>query len=430
MRGTRLVGREHDAEHRDDRVEVGGFNRQILGVAFDEHDVETFGGRAFPRVDEQLRHVVDADDARATTGCRNRGVAAAACDVEHLPAGTQVRRFCEVLGDEMDAVADGGVVAARPRLLLHTLDRFEIGLGCSHVISSDGLNLQSPCAGREPGTSAKAVPPRRRVAAPATGRHRRKVPGQRPCTLSTVSVLVVPLPRPENREMQSYGEYCPIAVGVEVFADRWTPLVLRELMIGCCRFNEIHRGLPKMNRTLLVQRLRSLERRGLVERHAEQYRLTEAGRELEPIVWALGQWAARWAFGDPLDNQLDASWLVWRLHQHVVESKIPEGRTVVEFVVTGTGGGNAWLVLDRGSSTACQIDPGYDVDLVVHGDSRALHKWLLGVASTRELLKNGSVRFIGPSRLSRAFPTWFDNSMFDEGLSARRGKPRMVSAVS
>jgi DNA-binding HxlR family transcriptional regulator len=215
--------------------------------------------------------------------------------------------------------------------------------------------------------------------------------------------------------MSSYGEYCPIAVGAEVFADRWTPLVLRELMIGCRRFNEIHRGLPKMNRTLLVQRLRSLERRGIIVRtqthgNVVEYRLTESGRELEPIVWALGEWASRWSFGDPEDHQLDTSWLVWRLHQHAIETKIPETRTVVEFVLTGTGGGRAWLVLDRGSSTACQIDPGYDVDLVVHGDTRELHRWLVGLTSFRRVQQCGGARIIGPSRLARAFAGWFDTS--------------------
>ena len=213
--------------------------------------------------------------------------------------------------------------------------------------------------------------------------------------------------------MTSYGEYCPIAVGAEVFADRWTPLVLRELMIGCRRFNEIHRGLPKMNRTLLVQRLRSLERRGLVERRTDgsdksvEYTLTEAGRELQPVVWALGHWAARWAFGDPADTQLDASWLVWRLHQNVIEAKLPKGRVVVEFVLSGPGGGRAWLVFDEGRVTACQIDPGYDIDLVVDGDNRELHRWLLGVTPFRRIQQSGSVRLVGPSRLVRVFPSWF-----------------------
>ena len=234
--------------------------------------------------------------------------------------------------------------------------------------------------------------------------------------------------------MASYGEYCPIAVGVEVFGDRWSPLVVRELMIGCKRFNEIHRGLPKMNRTLLSQRLRSLERRGLVERVTDErgrsveYRLTPAGRGLEPILWALGQWAAEWAFGDPGDDQIDGELLVWRLHQHVVDSKIPATRTVVEFELTGVGATTVWLVLDRGSSTACLIDPGFDVDLVVVADNRHLHRWVLGVATFRELQAAGDVRVIGPSRLVRAFPGWFDHSLFAEGLAAKR-RARRTDAV-
>jgi DNA-binding HxlR family transcriptional regulator len=235
--------------------------------------------------------------------------------------------------------------------------------------------------------------------------------------------------------MASYGEYCPIAIGVDVLGDRWSPLVLRELMIGCRRFNEIHRGLPKMNRTLLSQRLRSLERRGLVERvpgaqgtHRE-YRLTAAGRGLEPILWALGQWAAEWAFGDPADDQVDGELLVWRLHQHVVDAKIPDTRTVVEVDLTGVGATTAWLVLDRGGSTACVIDPGYEVDLVVVGDNRQLHRWLLGIATFKELQAAGDVRVIGPSRLVRAFPGWFDHSLFAEGLSARKRARRTEAVV-
>ena len=226
--------------------------------------------------------------------------------------------------------------------------------------------------------------------------------------------------------MSSYGEYCPIAVGAEVFADRWTPLVLRELMVGSSRFNEIHRGIPKMNRTLLTQRLRSLERRGLIERRSGadgnglEYRLTAAGNELEPILWSLGQWASKWAFGDPDETELDAAWFVWRLHQHVVTAALPDARTVVECTLTGPGAGSGWLVLDRGSSTACVADPGYDIDLVLHGDSRELHKWLVGITPFRRLQSSGAARVIGPSRLARAFPTWFDTSAFEQSLSERK----------
>jgi DNA-binding HxlR family transcriptional regulator len=222
--------------------------------------------------------------------------------------------------------------------------------------------------------------------------------------------------------MPSYREYCPIAVGAEFFGDRWTPLILRELIMGSRRFNDIHRGLGRMSRTLLIQRLRELERRGIVERTIDgagrtiEYRLTPAGKELEPVVWSLGHWAARWSFGDPADDELDAGWLVWRLHQVLVAGSLPGTRTVVQFVLNGPGGGEGWLVLDRGGSTACQIDPGYDVDLVVMGDNREMHRWLLGWRSLRELQQSGHVRLVGPTRLARAFPTWFADAPFARSL--------------
>ena len=229
--------------------------------------------------------------------------------------------------------------------------------------------------------------------------------------------------------MPSYREYCPIAVGAEFFGDRWTPLVLRELILGSRRFNDIHRGLGRMSRTLLIQRLRELERRGILERTVDgsgrtsEYRLTPAGKELEPIVWALGHWAARWSFGDPSDAELDAGWLVWRLHQNVVADNLPARRTTVQFVLEGPGGGEAWLVLDRGGSTACQIDPGFEVDLVVMGDNREMHRWLLGLRSFRELRRAGQVRLIGPSRLGQQFPGWFRGALFAKSIRTATDRP-------
>jgi DNA-binding HxlR family transcriptional regulator len=236
--------------------------------------------------------------------------------------------------------------------------------------------------------------------------------------------------------MPSYREYCPIAVGAESFGDRWTPLILRELILGSQRFNDIHRGLGRMSRTLLIQRLRELERRGIVERTVDgagrttEYRLTRAGKELEPIVWALGHWAARWSFGDPADDELDAGWLVWRLHQMVVTDHLPAARTVVQFVLDGPGGGEAWLVLDRGGSTACQIDPGFEVDLVVMGDNREMHRWLLGWRSFRDLQRDGDIRIIGPTRLGRAFGSWFRPALFAASLRPPETKTRVAASAT
>jgi DNA-binding HxlR family transcriptional regulator len=208
----------------------------------------------------------------------------------------------------------------------------------------------------------------------------------------------------------SYEEYCPIAVGLEYFGDRWTPLILRELVVGEHRFNDIHRGIPKISRSLLSQRLRSLVDRGLVERTDEdgiEYHLTPAGEDFQPIIWALGHWAARWAFGSPDAAQLDIAWLVWRMRQHLDPSRLPARRTTVEFRATGRRGGRAWLVVDSRGGTACQIDPGYEVDLMIEANNSAIHQWFLGRTELGEEVEAGRIRFHGPPRLIRSFPTWF-----------------------
>lgn len=222
--------------------------------------------------------------------------------------------------------------------------------------------------------------------------------------------------------MTSYADYCPIALGVDVLGDRWTPLVIRELMVGAEGFNEIHRGIPRVSRTLLAQRLRQLERMGLVEREVGErgrpgrYSLTPAGDALTPIVWAMGHWAAEWVFGDPTDDDCDGLSVIWRLHQHAVPSKLPATRTVVHVVLTGKGAAEGWLAIERSGVTVCRDDQGLDVDLALHADTAQMHRWLVGRASFRDLVTGGHARLFGPSRLARAFPTWFNMTVFAEGL--------------
>lgn len=232
--------------------------------------------------------------------------------------------------------------------------------------------------------------------------------------------------------MTGHADYCPIAMGVEVLGDRWTPLVIRELMVGASGFNEIHRGIPRASRTLLSQRLRQLERLGLVDRQGAapgrpgRYALTPAGEALTPVVWAMGHWAAEWAFGDPTEEDCDGLSLMWRLHQHAIPDRLPPARTVVHMVLTGPGGAEGWLDIKSGGVTVCRDDQGYDVDLAVEADTAQMHRWLLGLAPFRELVRRGDARLLGPSRLTRAFPTWFDVSTFSEGL--RRAERRKRAA--
>jgi DNA-binding HxlR family transcriptional regulator len=222
----------------------------------------------------------------------------------------------------------------------------------------------------------------------------------------------------------TYADYCPIAVATELVGDRWSVLILREIMVGSTRFNDIHRGIPRISRTLLSQRLRVLVRDGLVERRSRpgrssfDYVLTEAGRDLQPIVWELGKWSTRWAFTEPTDEQLDVAHLVWRLHQVVDPTRVPRKRTTVEFQARGPGGGRAWLVFENGESTACELDPGYEVDLVVNGENRELHRWYVGRVTWREACRDGGVSLVGPARLAREFPRWFRPSAFHADVRA------------
>ena len=232
--------------------------------------------------------------------------------------------------------------------------------------------------------------------------------------------------------MTRYTDYCPIGTGIEALGDRWTPLVVREMSVGSTGFNEIHRGIPRISRTLLSQRLRTMERRGLVRRESDgpgrsvRYTLTDAGEALVPIVWSIGQWAARWLYTDPTEENCDGVALLWRMHQRADDATLPKTRVVVRVILTGAGGAEGWLDIDRDGMTVCKEDQGKDVDLVVEGDTGHMYKWLAGIVPFRELVGAGHARLIGPSRLARAFPTWFTPAPLGAELrqSARRLQAR------
>ncbi len=221
--------------------------------------------------------------------------------------------------------------------------------------------------------------------------------------------------------MPIHSDYCPIALGVEILGDRWTPLVIRELSVGAEGFNDIHRGLPRMSRTLLAQRLRALERHGLISRAPAEagrpgrYTLTESGQAITPIIWALGQWAAEWVFDDPDDEDCDGLSLVWRLHQIAVADRLPFERTLVHMILTGPGAAEAWLDVEAPVMTVCRDDPRQDTHLTVTANARQMHRWLLGRVPFRALSDTGDVEVHGPSPLARAFPTWFNTATFAPG---------------
>ncbi|MFD6875384.1 MULTISPECIES: winged helix-turn-helix transcriptional regulator [unclassified Streptomyces] len=210
-------------------------------------------------------------------------------------------------------------------------------------------------------------------------------------------------------------EYCPVTAGVEAVGDRWTLLVLRELLLGSERFNDIHRGLPGISRSLLSARLRRMRAGGLVSRALDSdgrpaYRLTEAGAALEPLVWQLGDWARRWAFGSPGREQLDGGQVLWRLRQYVRAEALPRRRVVVEFALRldGQPDEHGWLVLSpEDDVSACRVHPGYDVDVWVGADLAEMHRLVAGTATLDAARRAGRVRIDGEPGLVAAFPTWF-----------------------
>jgi DNA-binding HxlR family transcriptional regulator len=215
---------------------------------------------------------------------------------------------------------------------------------------------------------------------------------------------------------QSYGQFCPVAKAAEIVAERWTPLILRELLAGSIRFNELQAGLPRISRALLVTRLRELERAGIVERRVEgravAYYPTPAGRELEPIITQLGTWGQRWINLSVEPNELDISLLMWDMRRNIRRDLLPTRKIAVQFDFTGARTESWWLLLEPHDVSVCLQEPGFDLDLLVTADTLALHRIWIGHLSLAAALGDGSVRLDGPTDLVRAFPRWLALSPF------------------
>jgi DNA-binding HxlR family transcriptional regulator len=218
--------------------------------------------------------------------------------------------------------------------------------------------------------------------------------------------------------MKGYGQFCPVAKAAEVFAERWTPLVVRELLAGSVHFNDLHRGVPLMSRTLLSQRLRSLEESGVVRRRrgerGPEYHLTDAGREFGPLVRLLGEWGQRWYRTTYRRDELDLRVLMWNLRQAIKRDTLPAGRVNVQFEFADVPAAkrNWWLVSDGGELDLCPADPGIDVDLLVTTDVKTLTQVVLGDMTVGSAVRTGRIELEGNSVLRRSFGTWLGLSSF------------------
>ncbi len=180
-----------------------------------------------------------------------------------------------------------------------------------------------------------------------------------------------------GRNGSGYGQYCPIARALEVLGERWSLLILRDMLVGATHFNDLARGLPGLSRSLLSKRLRGFERAGIAERVGSQYVLTSAGRELEPIVFGLGSWGARWTFGDPDPDELDAELLVWWMHSRIDTSVLPGDHHVVHIRFTDDRR-QFWIVVEAGEASVCLSDPGFAVDVAIVTDVGTLYQVWIG----------------------------------------------------
>ncbi|RNL65345.1 transcriptional regulator [Nocardioides marmoriginsengisoli] len=225
--------------------------------------------------------------------------------------------------------------------------------------------------------------------------------------------------------MKEYAQYCPVALASSVFAERWTPLIIRELVIGGRRFNEIDRGLPGISRSLLKQRLDHLERKGVVERvelpQGHEYQLTPAGRDLEGVIMAVGEWAVRWMFSEPEPREVDPVTLTWWMSRRLVVETLPERRTVIQFDYTGADPTRIWMVIERRESSVCTDPPGFDSDLVVSTDPVTLMRVFSGIIRYPQALGEGTITVNGPPGLARALPQWFAWSPFAPAVRERLG---------
>ena len=216
--------------------------------------------------------------------------------------------------------------------------------------------------------------------------------------------------------MYLYANYCPVAATTSVIGDYWTPLIVRELLYGTLRFNQLARNLPTISRSLLSERLRKLERAGVIEcqrnaRNITTYSVTDAGNDLQGLIDAMNDWGLRWGRREPNPEDLDPVLVICMLKDRMRAHELPDERVVLEVLATGAKEARAWLVCEGHGVSMCFDPPGFDVDLWVRGKIAALYSIWLQSSTMVAALDLGNIEVEGPPRLTRAFPRWFDGAL-------------------
>jgi DNA-binding HxlR family transcriptional regulator len=216
--------------------------------------------------------------------------------------------------------------------------------------------------------------------------------------------------------MSDYGQFCPIARSSELLAERWTPILVRNLLNGCMTFNEIRQGAPGISTALLTQRLDKLVRTGIVartsdpQRRGTTYRLTEMGEALRPVLDAMGQWGAAWLEIEP--RHIDPAYVLWATTKLVDTERIPTGTTVLRFALADRPGQDYWMLLRIPKPELCTRGAGYVEDVVVRTDAGCLVDLHLERTSYSAAVREGRLALEGPTALTRQFRSWFRASPF------------------
>jgi DNA-binding HxlR family transcriptional regulator len=223
-------------------------------------------------------------------------------------------------------------------------------------------------------------------------------------------------------DTRSYRQFCPVAMAAEILCSRWTIVLLRELVAGTTRFNDLRRGVPRMSPGLLSQRLKELEAAGIVARRPSradptvmEYELTDAGRELGPLVEAFGMWGQRWIESDVSLQQLDAQLLMWDMRRQLDLTPLPRRRSVIHFHYPEQPKERAWWLLvqpDQAEVDLCSVDPGFDVDLYVVCDLRTMTAIWMGLDTVRAARTGGRLMLTGDAALAEDMQTWLGLSPF------------------
>lgn len=220
----------------------------------------------------------------------------------------------------------------------------------------------------------------------------------------------------------SYNQFCPVAMAAEVLCTRWTVLVLREMVMGSKRFNDLRRGVPRMSPALLSQRLKELEEADIISRRPVRgesgvfdYELTASGRELQPIIEAVGRWGHRWIESGPTLENLDPQLLMWDMRRRLDPRPMPKRRTTVQFLYPELPAAQRawWMIVTPGEDVdLCSSDPGFDVDLYVASDLKTMTAIWLGYETVRQAVRDERVKLTGDRELSQQMQTWLGLSMF------------------